>query len=102
MREDMLYWVWLSMLHKITPGEKKELLGHFSSSENIWSADIHEIASLPFMDTRIFAQLTDNSIKSKSENMIGEIESKGISMVTILDDDYPVLLKEIYDPPVVL
>jgi DNA processing protein len=102
MREDMLYWVWLSMLHKITPGEKKELLGHFSSPENIWSADINEIASLPFMDSRIFAQLTDNSIKSKSESMVIEIESKGINMVTILDDDYPALLREIYDPPVLL
>jgi DNA processing protein len=102
MRADMIYWVWLSMLHKITPVERKRLLEHFSSPENIWFADEKEIASLPFIDSRIFAQLTDSSIKRKSESMIGEIESKAIGMVTILDNDYPSLLKEIYDPPVIL
>ena len=36
---------------------------------------------------------------SVADNMIAKMEKAGISVITILDDDYPDSLKDIYDPP---
>ncbi len=39
---------------------------------------------------------------SVADNMIAKMEKEGIGAVTLIDDDYPESLKEIYDPPYVL
>jgi DNA processing protein len=97
-----VYWVWLSMLQKITPGEKIKLLEHFTTPDRIWHARKDEIASLPFTNLKLYTQLADESIRKSSDSVARELESKGITMVSIHDEDYPVLLKNIYDPPLTL
>ncbi|MDE6372805.1 MAG: DNA-processing protein DprA [Clostridia bacterium] len=37
-----------------------------------------------------------------ADNMIAKMEKLGIKVMTIIDEDYPELLKEIYDPPYAL
>lgn len=39
---------------------------------------------------------------SLADRMIEEIERQGVGVVTILDEDYPALLANIYDPPLTL
>ena len=39
---------------------------------------------------------------SVADKMIAKMESRNIGVITILDDDYPQRLKEIYDPPYTL
>jgi DNA processing protein len=39
---------------------------------------------------------------SSPEQILSDFHSKNIFTMTILDSDYPILLKEIYDPPLVL
>lgn len=102
MAENLVYWVWLSMMQKITPGEKIKLLEHFVTPDKIWLASKDEIAALPFSNLKIYTQLADESIKKNSERVARALESMEIAVVTIYDRDYPVLLKNIYDPPLVL
>lgn len=42
------------------------------------------------------------AVMEKSEKEMEKITKKGISVVTLLDENYPPLLKEIYDPPLLL
>jgi DNA processing protein len=102
LTENLVYWVWLSMMQKITPGEKMKLLEHFITPDKIWHASKDEIAALPFSNQKIFTQLADESIRRNSERAAKELESMDISAVSIYDQDYPALLKNIYDPPMVL
>ncbi|MDE7348451.1 MAG: DNA-protecting protein DprA, partial [Clostridia bacterium] len=34
-----------------------------------------------------------------ADNMIAKMEKSGVKVITIIDEDYPESLKEIYDPP---
>ncbi len=57
-----------------------------------------------FKDPKLAWEAQDKKIKSKLEpqEYAKSIKDAGISWITLFDDSYPKLLKQIYDPPVVL
>ena len=67
------------------PIRLKAILDHFKDPKLAWEAQS--------------AQIRKNL---EPENYAEAIKDQGISWFTIYDEDYPLLLKEIYDPPVVL
>jgi DNA processing protein len=100
--QELRYWVWLSSLTRIVPSRKKMLLEHFKDPYKMWEALKEELKGLSFMTEVILNQLTDNELKRKVDSYVEDIYRKGIDVITILDEKYPVSLKNIYDPPIVL
>ncbi len=102
MHEDMKYWVWLSMMQKIKPGDKSRLLEHLGTPVKIWEAQKKELCSLPFANAVIYEQVLDESIRKKSRKVFEVVRRSRVNMVSIQDRCYPEGLKQIYDPPLVL
>jgi DNA processing protein len=88
---------------KVGPKGFQQLLINFGSVENIYKASIEELSSLPRMTTQKAEEIL------KSQEWLPEIEShllyleeQGVGISTILDDNYPQMLKQIDDPPPLL
>jgi DNA processing protein len=94
-------WVALNMTPGIGPRAAARLLERFGSAAAVYRATRVELESL-----RLLPEAVD-SIIARDRHELGEVELENVRKlggdILILDDGvYPSLLREIYDPPIVL
>ncbi len=92
----------LNLLPGIGPIKVKELLSKFKSPARILELSEGALSSVPGIGAKIAETLTSWQKHSKFEEEMNMIERAGVQIVTMLDPEYPGLLREIYDPPLVL
>ena len=85
---------------RVGPKGFQQLLMNFGSPENVYKASKEKLSSLP----RMTPEKAEQILKSQEslpqiEEQIRRLEEGGIRICTILDDEYPHLLKRIDDPP---
>lgn len=91
----------LSYFPKITIKRYRELLGVFSSIDNIWKAEFDDLKKTKWDDSLIheFLVWRENLDEEKVHKIL---DHENIHCLTQDDQDYPELLKQIYDPPLCL
>lgn len=92
----------LNMVEHVGPVRVRQLLEHFSEASAILSASKHQL-----LRVRGIGEETAESIANweKSVDLAAElkrVEDFGCQVVVQSDENYPAMLREIYDPPVVL
>lgn len=95
------YWIWLSTIEGITPKEKLELVEKYGT-ENLWNIDKSQLFEILKNNEKV-----DIFLKSKNKDILKRYleyiyNNNNIKIISITDEKYPKLLKNIYDPPVVL
>lgn len=97
---DRPYWIAFHYVAFIGPARLRKLQGYFGSLENAWAADDSRLRGV--LDERSLAAL----VKARGDIDIGklmeQLENDGIFAVTLADEGYPALLREIGSPPPVL
>lgn len=92
----------LNLVEHVGPVRLRHLLGHFGDAPAILRASRDQLARVPGIGTE-----TADAIAGweRSTDLAGElrrIETSGCTILTAADEAYPPLLREIYDPPIVL
>ncbi|MBQ5566478.1 MAG: DNA-processing protein DprA [Oscillospiraceae bacterium] len=95
------YWVWLSECRGLTNRDRLSLLEHFGTPENIYYADEGEYLLAEGMSPRTAQVLADKNTE-QVERILGECERLGLRLLTMQDADYPLRLRNIFDPPCLL
>ena len=95
------YWVWLSERKGLSMRVKLQLLEHFGTPENIYFAEEDDYLQVEGMTPRLAAQLADKSTAA-ADRILGDCERIGARILTMQDADYPVRLRNIYEPPCLL
>jgi DNA processing protein len=101
MRTDLADWVALNMVRGIGPRTANILLDHFGSPANVFASSREELIYQGLKPPTI-EQLHDSEILEKAHAEIEHLETLGAQIITLADKVYPSLLREIYDPPIVL
>ncbi|MGB3093308.1 MAG: DNA-processing protein DprA [Candidatus Zixiibacteriota bacterium] len=88
---------------RVGPKTFQQLLLTFGSPERVYQASVEELSSFP----RISPEKAEKILESEEllpeiEKHLLYLEEQGIGILTILDGDYPQLLKQIDDPPPLL
>ncbi len=99
--EDLKYWLAFSQFPKIGPKKFDQIRHHFPSLEYAWQA---------FQSEFIEAGLPDNLVEEfiqrrrtiNPDEELEKLNKENLKVVRIIDDNYPKLLKEIYNPPYLL
>ncbi|QDO99886.1 DNA-processing protein DprA [Thalassotalea sp. PS06] len=99
MPNDTLYWLALHTLTGITT-QQKLLLTEKYSIQQLFTLDSSELSSLG-LSYRQASGLSVNQL-NQAEHILEQCEQLGISCVAYSDSDYPVLLQQIPDPPLLL
>ncbi|MBO4854146.1 MAG: DNA-processing protein DprA [Oscillospiraceae bacterium] len=94
------YWIWLASLPGLTNRSKLLLLEHFSSPEDVYYAD-EELAVRAGLSREQAQRIGDKSLR-RTEQILSECARKELFAVTMADAAYPVRLRNIYDPPLLL
>ncbi|MFH1712290.1 MAG: DNA-processing protein DprA [Patescibacteria group bacterium] len=101
MTDDLPYWIALNEYPKFGPRSMARLYDFFDSMEAAFRAKLSDLiaAGIP-------ARVAEGFIHLRTEidpaRLVRDIKRNQISVIKIDDDNYPPLLKTIYDPPPLL
>jgi DNA processing protein len=92
----------LNMIDGVGPVRVRQLLEHFGQPADILGASRAQLTKVHGIGPEIASAITDweKTVDLKAE--LERIEKFGCHIVIQSDENYPELLKQIYDPPVVL
>lgn len=93
------YWIWLSLIQDIGNRNKYKLLEKYQTPERIFYLTRKEKEELGKIGEKLIKNQQETKIK-EVENHISYFKKHNISLITLKDEEYPKILKEIYDPPV--
>jgi len=94
-------WVALNMTSGIGPRAAAKLLERFGSAEAVYGATRAELSQLRILPESIDSIIA-RDLHEKAEVEIQKIRELDGDLLVLDDGVYPPLLREIYDPPVVL
>lgn len=101
MRADLADWIALNMIRGIGPRTANQLINCFGSPAQIFAASRLSLEKEGLKPETI-RELHDSEILEKANAEIERLERLGAVVITLEDEDYPPLLREIYDPPIAL
>ncbi len=101
MRPDLADWIALNMIRGIGPRTANQLIDRFGSPAQIFAAS-HRALEIAGLKQETIQELHDSEILEKANAEIERLEKLNAHIITIEDQDYPSLLREIYDPPIAL
>ena len=94
------FWVAFHQVPYIGPARFARLREHFGTLDAAWNASARELGEV--LDQRAAESVARARAAFSPEREMERIERLGISVLTIVDDDYPKLLVQIPAPPPVL
>src|SRR5262245_23262749 len=101
MRADLADWIALNMIRGIGPRTANQLIDRFGSPAQVFAASRLSLEK-EGLKLETIQELHDSEILEKANAEIERLERLGAVVITLEDEDYPPLLREIYDPPIAL
>lgn len=101
-RMNKKFWVAFSSIEQLDSLFIKRLFEHFGDIEKAFNATkecLSEIEGLSVKKAEKFLQLRD---KVNVDKVFADVESRGINFLTLEDENYPKMLRNIDNPPAVL
>lgn len=100
--ENKKYWIWFSLIKRLGSKRKQKLLESYKTPEKIYKLTKKELIAT----NGIGEKMVENILKSKDEDYLKKyilyMQKHNIDIININDENYPKILKEIYDPPISL
>ncbi len=96
-----LSWLALALTPGLGPTRARKLAEHFGSAESVFRASLTELEACGLHAAAAQAIATGKSAALAQEEL-GKAADAGAHILTLDDPAYPPLLRQIYDPPVVM
>lgn len=98
---DLIYWNALALFPKFEAKRLKKISSYFNLMQKAWQAPTAEFIKAG-LEEKLAQEFIDWRAKINPEKEWEKLLKEKIKILTINDDNYPKLLKEIYDPPMVI
>jgi DNA processing protein len=102
MKADLEALLSLYSVPLLGPKKIHQLIAAFGTAEKVLAARPGVLQKIPGIGRKIAANLRADINKTFIEQQFKAIDSQAQQVITFWDDDYPPLLKKIYDPPLIL
>lgn len=96
------YWVWLSRIKGLRFNTLQKILEASKTIENIWYMDNDSLSKIEGITKELIEEILNIEYRKNLKNYIYYMEKNNIKIINIFDTEYPLKLKNIYDPPIVL
>ncbi|MBQ3194465.1 MAG: DNA-processing protein DprA [Oscillospiraceae bacterium] len=97
----LTHWIWLAHRPGLNDRMKAELLRHFEDPEDIFFADSEAFSHIEGLSAESVESLQDRDL-IPAEEILEACRRENLHILTYRDAAYPVRLKNIADPPIVL
>ena len=96
------YWIWLSLIQGLGSIKKQRLLKKLKKPEKIYYTSEEELLKVEGIGETLVNAILDNNTKRVVDKHIEYLWKNQIDIISIVDREYPEILKEIYDYPISL
>ena len=80
----------------------RKIVEYYGSAEQAWRSNSRELHEHGILDERVSNNLVVYREKISIHKLAQQLQNKNIQICTFGDPEYPVLLRTIFDPPVIL
>lgn len=95
------HWIWFAQCNHVSSHVKQTLLQHFRDPEDIFHADESAFSGIEGITDNAVSALMEKDL-TQAQRILSDCSRKEIRILTYADAHYPVRLRNIYDPPMVL
>lgn len=99
--QNIEYWVWLSRIENVEPIILLNLIQKYKSPKIIWNKTEKELLK-ENIDKDTVNKIINKKYRYNLEKYIIYMKQNNIHIINIFDEEYPIKLKNTYDPPAVL
>lgn len=92
----------LNMIEGLGPAKIVELLNFLKEPSRIFSLSLKSLSRIPPLDEKFACSIVEKRASSLFLEELKEIDKEKIEIITLLDEDYPFLLRQISSPPPLL
>jgi len=96
--QSLKYWIALSYFPKFGPARFKKLINYFPDQKTAFQASLAELRQAG-IELNIAEEFITARVNINPDQIIEQLARENIKVITINDNLYPKLLKEIYYPP---
>ncbi|RJR38575.1 MAG: DNA-processing protein DprA, partial [Desulfobacteraceae bacterium] len=100
--DDILEWLTLQLVPGLGPVGCKNLISRFGSAESVFLASLQELSSVEGVREDVAAKILKKKRPASADRILRTVERTGARVLRITDQEYPPLLREIHDPPLLL
>ena len=100
--ENKRYWIWLSLIPNLGVKKKQKLLEIYKNPEEIFKAKSEDLSQVDGIGENTIKNILDTKIRQVVDKHIEYMWKNKIDLITIQEKEYPELLKEIYDSPIMI
>lgn len=100
--EELFYWVWIASVQGLKTKKVQKLIDSFGSIKNVYYQSKKELMKVRVIEEKTAEQMIRKKDRQNIESIIDCLVKQKIQVIPYTSVDYPVQLKQIYDPPVVL
>lgn len=101
-KSDKKFWIWFSRIQGINCIQKENLLRQFKCPCKIWNMNKKDLKNIKEIDEKNINEILNEKYRKNLEKYEEYMNKNNIQIITILDDEYPQKLRNIYDRPIVL
>ncbi|MFA5188436.1 MAG: DNA-processing protein DprA [Patescibacteria group bacterium] len=101
MTSDLKYWLAISQFAKIGAARFKKLYNYFPNMETAWQAGFLELQKSG-LEPNIAQEFIVVKKDINPDIEMEKVKQEQIEVITVQDENYPRLLKEIFNPPALL
>lgn len=99
---ELKYWLAFNRIDGVGPVSIMKIWNKLNSMKEAWSASAAELYEINGIQNHIIEKIVVGRKNIVPEELEEELNKYNIKAICITDDCYPELLKQIYDPPVIL
>lgn len=104
---DLKHLYFLTKIEGLGSVRIRRLIEKFGTAESIFGASAREISSVENISSKTAEVILTSfrhfeGVEDEYSRLVERADKLNIKIIALSDDDYPVLLKKIYDPPVML
>lgn len=96
------YWIAFSSIEEIDSNFTQRLYNYFGDIETAFKASLSDLSQIDGLNIKKAQKFIEKRDKTNPDKVLNEIIKRNISFITFEDEDYPYMLKNISDPPMVL
>lgn len=102
MSKELKYWLAFNSIEGLGAVSIMKIWKHYGSMKEAWSASGADLYEIQNISNSIIEKIITQKHKINPDSLIDNVHKENIKILCITDPKYPKLLKEIYDPPVVI
>lgn len=96
------FWIAFSSIEEVGSKFLQRLYNHFGDIEKAFNSSLSELSQIDGLNIKQAQNFIQKRDKTNPDNAMNEILRRNLSFITFEDEDYPYMLKQISDPPMIL